>query len=468
MIGKSGGRKVLIVDDEESVRRAVASCLRKLYAEVEGVSSTAELFMRLESERYDVLVMDVFLKDEDSLTHLSRLRSEYPGMQVLIMTGQGTIDMAVEALRRGAYDFVTKPIDPQRLVDSVRGASQLARKESDRRQAPMERRPPEIQELLGQSPAMEHLKKLIGRVADSDRTVLIVGETGSGKELVAQAIHRASSRGRRAMAEVNCAALPGELVESEIFGHERGAFTSAGGRKIGFAERANGSTLFLDEIGEMPLELQPKLLRFLQNKTFYRVGGTERIQVDTRIVCATNVDPNALLERGLMREDLFYRISPVTLRVPSLRERKSDIPLLARVFLERLAAEEQKSFQDIDEQAMGILVDYHWPGNVRQLLNVLTETVVFHDGPRMSEHMLPTGLVASVRDRHALDRAPRRDSDEDGGSIRPLWKMEKEAMRIALERCNGNVTKAAEQLDISAATFYRKIKQYNLERTTVR
>jgi transcriptional regulator with GAF, ATPase, and Fis domain len=310
-------------------------------------------------------------------------------------------------------------------------------------------------------------------VADNTCTVLIVGETGTGKELVAQAIHRMSPRGDRVMPVVNCGALPSELVESELFGHERGAFTGATQARPGFAEQAHGSTLFLDEIGEMPISLQPKLLRFLQNKTFHRVGGTRETTVDTRVLCATNRDPAELASQKRLREDLYYRMSQVTIRVPSLRERKQDIPLLAETFLQRLQKRDDGESAGFDPEAMELLTEYHWPGNVRHLLNVITELVVLHAPTRVTADILPTDIVQSVRDRHRNPaHPPRHPSGTPTPSptlpILPLWEMERQVMHQALLQFSGNVSLAAHELQISPATLYRKIQRYGLRQAVAR
>lgn len=466
------GARLLVVDDDEALRGTIDYALSRQGYSVASADTPDRMFQELERNPYLVLLLDVFLDDGDSLRHLSRLRSEYPDMQIIMMTGSGTIDMAVEAIRLGVYDFITKPIDIQRLNTSVRAAIRLSRHEtvSTPEAAASETG---VQQILGFSDGIRSLKEVIEKVANSSCTVLIVGETGTGKELVAQAIHHQSSRGDRVMPVVNCGALPAELVESELFGHERGAFTGATQARAGYAEQAQGSTLFLDEIGEMPIGLQPKLLRFLQNKTFHRVGGTRETTVDARVVCATNRDPTELVSRDRLREDLYYRMSQITIRVPSLRERKQDIPLLANTFLQRLRKGQEVEPPEFEAEAMDLLSEYHWPGNVRHLLNVITELVVLHDSARVSVDMLPTDIVQSVRDRHPGDRrqpcdplAPR-SVPRPAPAIQPLREAERQLMQRALTEFNGNVIRAARELQVSPATLYRKIQRYGLKQSAV-
>ncbi len=461
--GTRVGKRLLIVDDDESLRRVVVAYLSREGYAVTDRDTAEGMFETLADNVYDVLLLDVFLGPADSLRYLCQLRREYPRMQIIMMTGSGSIDMAVEALRRGVYDFITKPVDAKRLITSVAAATQLARREPAVVQGAVafdgESAAPEF---LGETETILHLREVISRVAQSNCTALIVGETGTGKELVAQALHRQSARAGLTMPVLNCGALPNELVESELFGHEKGAFTGATQAKRGFAELANGSCLMLDEIGEMPLALQSKLLRFLQEKVFHRVGGTSEISVDVRVICATNQDPLELVEQGRMREDLYYRISQVTLRVPSLRERRDDVPRLAQAFLRRAAEDEGRTFDGFERAALQILTDYHWPGNVRHLLNVITELSVLHDGPTVTVDMLPSHIVQSVRDRQTRPATDSFGPETVGAAVQPLWQSEKNSMQRALQACDGNVGRAAGLLEVSAATFYRKIRKYDL------
>ena len=463
MPNPKNSKTILIVDDEEVLRHAVSYCLKQELYHVIEAGTPEEMFHILETSEVNVLLLDLYLDDSDSLRHLSRLRSKHPQLQIIMVTGSGTIDMAVEAIRQGCYDFITKPVDTKRLTQSVYGALKLTRLATEKkRNHPSTLANTEYQEIIGESPAIQHLRKQIQKVAVSNCAVLVIGETGTGKELVAQSIQDLSARTQQPMAIVNCAALPGDLVESELFGHEKGAFTGAVQRKIGFAERANKGTLFLDEIGEMPIDLQAKLLRFLQEKTFHRVGGSEPIRVDVRMICATNRDPQHIINDKQMREDLYYRVSEVTLRVPALRERKEDIPLLAKAFLERTARREKKRFKTFDSNALRILTQYHWPGNIRHLLNVITETVVLNEGECITVDMLPFDLVQSVNDQRSQLHPSGDSLLAPPSAVIPLWQEEKRAIQQALITAEGNVTQAAHMLEVSKATLYRKIKEYNL------
>lgn len=455
-------RRVLVVDDDASLRRLFEYNLTKWGYEAEVVDCGEQMDRALSRSRLDVVLLDVRLPDGDGIDFLPRIRDAYPQTQVIMVTAHGNVDMAMDAVRVGAFDFLTKPVDLDRLEVAVRNCVALvstqeecaaARETADRRTS--------LGALIGSSQAMQAVYEIIENVAASDCSVLIVGETGTGKELVAEEIHARSQRGHRDLVAVNCAAIPAELLESEMFGHERGSFTGAHQQKIGCAERADRSTLFLDELGEMNLQLQAKMLRFLQSFELTRVGGARSIKVDVRVISATNRSPQELVRQGLLREDLLYRVNVVKVHLPPLRERRPDIPLLAETFLRKASNDSGKAFEQIDGKALRTLAGYDWPGNVRQLQNVIHEIVVLSSGSTVTAEMLPAEIVEAVQDGARFKRDDRPAASHV--RIAPMWQVEKEHMRRALNACNGKVTEAAELLEVSKATLYRKIKELGLK-----
>src|SRR5574342_535104 len=336
----------------------------------------------------EVVVTDLVMPKLDGLSLLRRVVADYPDVPVIVITAHGTVDSAVAALKSGAFDYVTKPFEQEELKKVIAKAARAHELETQNVHPSDGERPP----LVGQSAAMRQVFEMIAKVADSPSTVLITGESGTGKELVARELHRGSSRRDRPLIKVNCAAIPKDLVESELFGYERGAFTGAVGSKPGRFELADGGTLFLDEIGEIPLEMQVKLLRALQESEFERVGGVKTIRVDVRLITATNRDLKALIADGRFREDLYYRLNVVPIALPPLRERREDIPLLVAHFLEKYDRRLGKRVERMDEEAMQVLMRYPWPGNIRELENLVERSVLFADGPVISEAQLPDSL----------------------------------------------------------------------------
>ncbi len=424
----------------------------------------------LDREVPDLILLDLRLPDMSGMDILEHVHECNLDCMVIIVTAHGSVDVASQAMRYGAVDFLTKPFDATRLrvtVGNVLDKRRLSHMVS-RYQETYER--DRFHRFIGASMPMQAVYRIIESAAPSRATVFIAGESGTGKELCAEAIHRESPRVSHEFVALNCAAIPRDLMESEIFGHVKGAFTGAAGRRDGAATRADQGTLFLDEICEMDLDLQSKLLRFIQTGRFRRVGDTKEEQVDIRIVCATNRDPLAEVQAGRFREDLYYRLNVIPLQLPPLRDRGDDVLLIAADMLRRFAYEEGKGLQTFAPDVAKMLLEHHWPGNVRELENVIRNIVVLNDGDRVEADMLP----AQFRRAEAISVPPAIDRDPTAGqapqpafnpgesripagqAIRPLWLEEKAVIERAIALCNGNIPKAAAMLEISASTIYRK------------
>ncbi|MBD3267184.1 response regulator [bacterium] len=459
--------QILITDDDADIQGLLKARLQNAGYQIHLEGSAAGLREALKHREFNTLLLDLNLPDGDGLELIPEVRESDPNLPIIMITAHGSIEKAVEAMRRGAYDFCPKPIDFNRLSVSVNNAierNQLKRQISSLQKTHKKR----LCGLIGASPEMQVVYRIIETVAPTKAPVLITGESGTGKELVAQAVHQLSPRRKKELVDVNCAAIPKDLLESELFGHEKNAFTGANDQYIGRCERADESTLFLDEISEMDPSLQAKLLRFLQDYTFFRVGGRERITVDVRIVSATNRNPQKAIEGNLFREDLYYRLNVVNIDVPALREHASDIPDLAEHFLHHYARQNEKDFQMLSSDAMEILCGYTWPGNVRELENVIQQAVVLHDGEELEAQMLPGHLHTAEKKGPPKPESPKqepaRDAEpaEERDVIIPFEQLEEDAIENALRIMKGNVAKAGAALHLSQATMYRKIRDYNL------
>jgi DNA-binding NtrC family response regulator len=417
----------------------------------------------------DVVVSDLVMPRIGGLELLREVRARHPDVPVIMITAHGTVDTAVEAMKAGAFDYIAKPFEQEELKKVIAKASRARELEQVHVHPGEGERPP----LVGQSPAMRSVYELIAKVADSPSTVLITGESGTGKELVAQALHRGSARRDQPLIKVNCAAIPKDLVESELFGYEKGAFTGAVGSKPGRFELADGGTLFLDEIGEIPVEMQVKLLRALQESEFERVGGIKTLQVDVRLIAATNRDLKALIAEGRFREDLYYRLAVVPVALPPLRERKEDIPALVQHFIEKYDRRLGKRVERADDEALEVLMRYAWPGNIRELENLMERSVLFADGPVIGADALPDGLrerpagapvpIAAVGPLGAI-------ASPTGASMKEIVRqaqaeLERELIARALEETGGNVTRAAKRLQISRKSLQVKMKELGLRGT---
>jgi two-component system response regulator AtoC len=458
---------VLIVDDEPNIRRILAAMLKRDGYEVTTAADGEQGLAVLQRTPIHVVVTDLVMPRLGGMELLARVRAEYPDIPVILITAHGTVDSAVAALKAGAFDYVTKPFEQEELrkvIAKAARANDLERRSLHEGVAEGDRPP-----LVGQSPAMRTIYDMVARVADSPSTVLITGESGTGKELIAKALHRGSNRRDKPLIKVNCAAIPKDLVESELFGYQKGAFTGAVGDKPGRFELADGGTLFLDEIGEIPVEIQVKLLRALQESEFERVGGIRTLKVDVRLIAATNRDLKSLIAEGRFREDLYYRLAVVPIALPPLRDRREDIPLLVGHFIEKYNRRLGKRVERIDDDALRLLVDYGWPGNIRELENLMERSVLFADGPSIQLASLPDSLretgtppppIAAIGPLGAI-AAP------SGASMKEIVRqaqaeLEKELISRALEETGGNVTRAAKRLQISRKSLQVKMKELGL------
>ncbi|HEY1797639.1 MAG TPA: sigma-54 dependent transcriptional regulator [Stellaceae bacterium] len=459
--------RLLLVEDTPSILHLYHEFLAKLDIELIDATTGARANEALREAIPDVVLLDLELPDTNGIEILRSIRARKLPCAVIVVTAHGSVKVAVEAMREGAYDFIVKPFAPDRLIVTVRNALDKRRLETLAAASGVVKSG-KFCNLIGASLPMRGVYNVIENAATSRATVFITGESGTGKELCAEAIHQLSPRRDGPFIAVNCGAIPKELMESEMFGHVRGAFTGAVGMRTGAIAQAKGGTLFLDEICEMELALQVKLLRVLQTGDFQKVGGSEMERADIRIVCATNRDPWKEVQGGRFREDLYYRLHVVPCQMPPLRERGDDILMLARHFLGDYAKEEGKPFADFDDAAAARLARYGWPGNIRELQNLLRNVILFNQGTTVGEAMLPR-LDAGTARRSVPDipvAALARADRTSLGTIRPLWMIEKEAIEEALAICNGNVPRAAAMLEINPSTIYRRKAEWDKERLT--
>ena len=442
---------VLLVDDDPRIRRALRGVLEDEGHSVDEAPDGAQALATLQGRVFDAVLLDVNMPGMGGLDALVSIHEMAPQTGVIMVSGEGTIATAVQALKRGAFDFIEKPVDPEHLLRVLAQAAQLTEL---RRASPAGATgPPEADlGLIGSSPAIATLLSDIHRVAPSQAKVLITGENGAGKDLVAEAIHRLSKRADQPFVKLNCAAIPRDLVESELFGHEKGAFTGALQRKVGRLERADQGTLFLDEIGDLSAESQAKLLRALETGEVDRIGATDTIKVDVRIVSATNKDLAEAMETGEFRRDLFYRLNGVPLHVPPLRERRTDIAALANHFLGRACTAEGKAAKRLSPEALALLEEYSWPGNVRELRNLMERAAILVEGVEVAGEDLASWLEAG-------------SAIEGSAGLRgEIERREAEAIRKALEQAAWNVTQAAAGLGIDRTNLHRKMRKYGIAR----
>jgi len=460
--------RLILVDDDAAGRQAMARALQRVGYDVFPFADGLEALAWLrEHPDIELLVTDLKMPGIDGLEVLRRAREMVPDIGALMITAYGSVETAVGAMKFGAEDYLEKPVNLEVLrarVANLMEKIRLGREVNEYRGIEsILRHDGAFEGMVGRAPAMVEMFRKLQQVAPARSSVLILGESGTGKELVARAIHRLSPRARQTFLPVDCAAIPHEILESELFGHERGAFTGAQARKPGKFELANGGTLFLDEIGELPLTLQAKLLRALESQRFMRVGGTEEVRVDVRVLAATNRDLGQMAEHGEFRQDLFYRLAVVTLAVPALRERRDDIPLIAAAFLERFARENDRAVPILTADAAQLLKRAPWPGNVRELRNLMESIVILHPGEEVGPNQLPEDLR-----RAAVSAAPAASGSEAPGSAaamvgRRMEEIEREVILRTLDLTAGNRTQAAEMLGIGLRTLQRKIKQYREE-----
>ncbi|CCO09467.1 sigma-54-dependent transcriptional regulator [Desulforamulus hydrothermalis] len=448
--------KILIIDDEEHMCWALEKGLRQEGYHVLTTTRAREGLELIRKETPSLVILDLKMPELDGLEVLLRAKDLLPKLPVIMITAHGTIDTAIEAMKLGATDYITKPFDLDELKLVVKQAlmvSQLQEEVSFLRSELNKK----YGQIIGNSQVIQDVCALIEKVADSNATVLITGESGTGKEVTALSIHQLSSRRDKPFVPINCAALPESLLESELFGHEKGAFTGAVARKLGRFELANQGTLFLDEVTEMPLSMQVKLLRVLQEKQFERVGGTESIKVDVRVIAATNRDPVECIRKGTFREDLYYRLNVLPIHLPPLRERSEDIPLLVMHFLQKFNPSQE---QLISPEAMTLLKAYQWPGNIRELQNVIERAVILSQGQEIKPRHLPKEIQKLDSDKGKAAQGLIINFPDDGISFE---EVEKELIIKALAKSNGNQTRAAQLLGITRSALLYRAQKYQIK-----
>lgn len=449
---------LLMVEDTKSVAVLYQSYLRPLEIDIRIVGTGKEAIESLFIRKPDLILLDLRLPDMTGMDVLQAVKESDPDVPVIFMTAHGSIETAVQAMRKGAQDFLIKPCKADRLRVTVNNA---IRKASEiRSQVRDDYNNPSYKGFIGSSETMQAVYRTIDSAASSKASIFITGESGTGKEVCAEAIHATSKRNDKPFIAINCAAIPKDLIESELFGHVKGAFTGAATDRQGAAELADGGTLFLDELCEMDLDLQTKLLRFIQTGTFQKVGSSKMKSVDVRFVCATNRDPWKEVQEGRFREDLYYRLYVIPLHLPPLRERGNDVIEIAYSLLGYMAKEEGKDFVRLSNDVAERFIHYEWPGNVRQLQNVLRNVVVLNQGVEITLDMLPPPLNQPLK--LPLATSPMSmPAIMTVGDILPLWLTEKMAIEQAIDVCEGNIPKAASYLDVSPSTIYRKLQSWN-------
>jgi DNA-binding NtrC family response regulator len=456
----NANRRILVADDEEVMRDVLSALLSSESYAVDLAESGSQAIDMIKDKDYGVLLLDLMLPDMDGFQVLEELNKSENSPVAVVLTAFASIGKAVTATKLGAYNFIAKPFKNDELLVAVKNAMEHRRLlEENRRLKKTLRERYSFQNIVGKSAAMQQVFDLIGQVAPRRSTVLIQGESGTGKELVAKAIHASSGRTDAPFVAINCGNIPSELLESELFGHVRGAYTGASSAKKGLFEVADGGTLFLDEVATISLEIQSKLLRVIQEREFRRLGGLENIKVDVRIIAATNADLQAAVQKGRFRDDLYYRLNVIVIRIPPLRERTDDIPLLAEHFIKKYGEENQRNGLSLQPSAMKILMDYEWPGNVRELENIVERAVVLSPGNSISADIFPKNI--------ALPRmvVPPNVAIENASLKEMVGDFEKSIILAALEKTNGNQKKAAQLLSVNATTLSEKLKRLGIRQS---
>ena len=449
--------KVLIIDDEKSIRKTLREILEYEKYQVEEAADGQEGLSAIKENSYDVVLLDIKMPKMDGMEVLEKAQEAAPDVPIIMISGHGTIDTAVDAVKKGAYDFISKPPDLNRLLITVRNA--MDKSELVTETKVLKRKVTKTREIIGESPAVGKIKDTIERVAPTEARVLITGDNGTGKELVARWIHELSNRANGPMVEVNCAAIPSELIESELFGHEKGAFTSAIRQRIGKFEQANGGTLFLDEIGDMSQSAQAKVLRVLQESRIMRVGGDKEIPVDVRVVAATNKDLVKEIDEGRFRMDLYHRLSVILIHVPSLNERKEDIPLLAERFVKEICEDNGMPHKKFAPKALQALQEVTWTGNIRELRNVVERLVILSED-KITEDDVQKYVFSGQANEEPIMLFERFSKFQEFKD-----HIEKQFIQFKLKANGWNVSKTAEELDIQRSHLYNKIDKYDLKRT---
>ncbi|MEZ5308042.1 MAG: sigma-54 dependent transcriptional regulator [Pyrinomonadaceae bacterium] len=462
--------KILVVDDEKNLRLVVQKELTRQGHQVEIATNGEEAWTHIEERDFDVLLSDIDMPVMDGMALLRRVRENLQNPpEVIMLTGQATVETAIEAMKLGAYDYLTKPYRITELSVLVRQAAEKhsLKIDNQRLKAQINRKTESMPDIIAESPQMKEVLRLVQRVAPSDTSVLVTGESGTGKELIAQAIHRLSSRADSTFIDLNCAALQDTLLESELFGHEAGAFSGAKQRKLGLFEIADKGTLFLDEVMEMPAQLQSKLLRALETRSFFRVGGVKKVEIDVRLVAATNRNPGMSVNEGVFRADLLYRINSFEIHIPPLRERREDIVPLAKHLLNKIAGH---NAPEISPDALDSLTAYSWTGNVRQLRNCLERAVLLADNGVITNRELPPEVVFNTSQSSvpvnfgAVPVEHQQASFQNIAAPTNLRDVEKQQILSALEKTGWHRGRTAEILGISPSTLYRRLREYDLAR----
>ncbi len=449
---------ILIVDDESEIRESLQTLLELEGYRVDAAASGEDGLARIAGQPFDLVLLDLALPGKNGLEVLAEIRERDPQLAVIMITAYGTVEHAVNAMQAGAANFIQKPWENEKLLADVRAA--IARRRIEEENIQLKRALKQrynFQNIVGKSEPMLRILDLVGQVAPSRSTILIQGESGTGKELIAKAIHMSSPRKDRPFVPVNAGSTPPDLLESTLFGHVKGAFTSAIASKKGLFEVADRGTVFLDEIGTMSLETQAKILRVLQDRKFMHLGGVHELQVDVRIIAATNVNLKKLVQEGRFREDLYYRLNVITLELPPLRNRREDIPLLVEHFLTKFCAENGQPPKQVSTDALRPLLDYDWPGNVRELENVVERAVVLSSGPAIGADLLPPSMTGRDAAARVFDSSP------DASLFDIIEDCERRIIVNMLERCHWNQTEAADRFHIPLSTLNQKIKRLNIE-----
>ena len=449
-------KAILIVDDEESICQTLGGILNDEGHEVVTAASGEEALRVVDEDPPNLVLLDIWLPGIDGIEVLKAIKAGHPQIQVIIMSGHGTIETAVKATRLGAFDFIEKPLSLEKVILVVNHALEMVRLEEEN--LLLKQKVSHEYELTGQSGPIQDLKEMIGIVAPTNAWILIMGENGTGKELVARSIHRQSRRAEKSFIEVNCAAIPEDLIESELFGHEKGAFTGATAMKRGKFDLANEGTIFLDEVADMSLKAQAKVLRILQEKKFERVGGNKLIPTDVRVLAATNKDLEKEMEEGRFRQDLYYRLNVIPLRIPPLRDRKEDIPLLVAQFIKDFALKEGETEKEVTDEVLAVLMKHNWPGNVRELKNIIERLVIMTQTRVISKcdlfPLFEEGKTETVPIEPEITTDSFRAAKQD---------FERQYIIRKLREFDGNISKTAEAIGLERSNLHKKIRNYGLE-----
>lgn len=451
-------KTILIIDDEENIRKSLVGILQDEGFTPVVAGNGEEGLEKMREEAPDLIMLDIWMPGMDGIETLQKIKAEAPDQIVVMMSGHGTIETAVKATKHGAFDFIEKPLSLEKVLHSIQQASVMSALVEENRA--LKETIAKEHEMIGASQPISELKQQIDLAAPTSGWVLITGENGTGKELVARSVHLNSQRKAKPFIEVNCAAIPEELIESELFGHEKGAFTGATAQRKGKFDKANGGTLFLDEIGDMSLKTQAKILRILQEHKFERVGGNQTIEVDVRVIAATNKDLEEEIKQGNFREDLYYRLNVLPFHVPPLRERSNDVQALAMHFLEFFCTKEGKTTKKLSDDSLNLLTQYSWPGNVRELKNIIERLAIMTVDEIIEPNHLPTVII---KNQNGNDDLYSNLASQDDNFRQARDQFEKAFITQKLQENNWNVSKTAEQIEIERSNLHRKIKTYGID-----